>query len=581
MAGFTRVWMGTILGLLLACGDDTSDFPTGAAGPPGGDAADGGAGDNFGRGGGSTAADASTSLPPEVEVELPFETPQAGRTSVYVPNPATHRVAIVNASSFVIETVASGLGPTYAATVPGEDVAVVLNVGSGDASILRTVNDRTSVVRLPIGHDQNAIAIAPDGAHAVVYFEARSTASGARSFQDISVLSLAAGKESVQGVSVGFRPQGVQFSRDGEQAFVVTEDGVSVIDLNATDKGPVIARLVPLGDTLFGAASLDVLVVADGSYALARREGDSSLRLIDLTSGAIQPLSLASLQAAPAPLPDAGTDAGVDAQVADAQIADAAIDPGRPLPAGPLELTDLDLSPDGTFALLVVRNASALLRIPIPAGFTNPALIDVQVIPDALVGSVVVSASGGVAALYTTAAPVEALVLVDLKQGTVPRTVKLRKTVRAVALSESGSHAFVLHNKSQAPFGADAEQMRIAGSDGYSLVDVARGFPKLQLTSAAIRERDLFVTPDASRVFALLRNDAQNVRDVHMADLTSFQVKVFALAKPPSSIGLVPDANRVFIGQESSGGMVTFLDSVSGEVVHAVSGFELSGRVRQ
>ena len=45
---------------------------------------------------------------------------------------------------------------------------VVLNVGSGDASILRTSADHTTVVRLPVGHDQNTIAIAPDGKHAVV-----------------------------------------------------------------------------------------------------------------------------------------------------------------------------------------------------------------------------------------------------------------------------------------------------------------------------------------------------------------------------------------------------------------------------
>ena len=46
-------------------------------------------------------------------------------------------------------------------------------------------------------------------------------------------------------------------------------------------------------------------------------------------------------------------------------------------------------------------------------------------------------------------------------------------------------------------------------------------------------------------------------------------------------LGFVPDARKVFIGQESEGGMITFLDVESGEVARAVSGFELSGRVRQ
>ena len=579
MRRFARLWVGAALGFALAaCGaQDASDSP----GLGGEGFADAGLADSPGGSGGGFASGDAGALAPEQEVEVAFEAPQAGRTSVYVPNPTTHRVAVVNASTFAVETIASGLSPTFAATVPGEDVAVVLNLGSGDASILRTSGDHTTVLRLPVGHDQNAIAIAPDGKHAVVYFEARAGTSTARGFQDVTVLSLTAGQESAQGVSVGFRPRSVQFSRDGEQAFVVTEDGVSIIDLTASDKGPVIARLVPLGDTLVGAASLDVRVIADGSHAVARREGDSSLRLVDLTSGTIQTLSLASLQAAAPQLPEGGIgDAGTDASE-DAALVDAAVEPSRPLPAGSLELTDLDLSPDGTFALLVVRNAGALLRIPVPAGFSDPSLIDVQVIPNVLVGSVVVSKSGEIAALYTTAAPVEALVLVDLKSGTAPRIVKLRKTVRGVALSDSGSHAFVLHGKSLAQSGSDAERVRIAASEGYSLVDVARGFPKLQLTPAAVRERDVFVTPDASRVFALLRSDKDGVRSVHMADLASFQISILPLAKPPSSIGLVPGAMRVFIGHESSGGMVTFLDSVSGEVVHAVSGFELSGRVRQ
>lgn len=581
MGSFTPRWSAALLGLLLASCDSVAEKGAGFAGSDPGGATDAGGAFPGNLGGGAQVGDGG--LAPELELEVAFEAPQAGRSVVFVPNPATHRVAVVNARTFAIETVASGLAPTYAATVPGEDVAVVLNVGSGDASILRTVDGRTSVTRVPVGHDQNAIAIAPDGAHAIVYFEARSGSSAARSFQDVSVLALGAGREGARSVSVGFRPRAVQFSRDGSQAFVITEDGVSIIDLRASDEAPVIARLVPLGDTLAGATSLDVRVIADGDYAIARREGDSSLRMVDLTSGAIQTLSLASLQALPVAQPDAGVgdaavlDSGVDA----AADADAGFDPTRPLPAGALDLTDLDLSPDGTYALAVIRNAGALLRIPIPAGFADPSSIEVLLIPEVLVGSVVVSKSGEIAALYTTAAQVEALVLVDLKSGSAPRTVRLRKTVRAVALSDNGAHALVLHGRSQVLPGADAEQARIAGSDGYSLVDVARGFPKLQLTPAAVRERDVLVTPDETRVFALLRSDKDNVRAVHMADLTSFHITTVQLAKPPSSLGLVPDAQRVFVGQESSGGMVTFLDSKSGDVVHAVSGFELSGRVRQ
>lgn len=577
----------------IAGGSDPSDEGAGGFGGPGG-----AVGAGIGGVGGGT-----TGLPPEQEVDLPFDAPQAGRSAVYVPNPGTHRVAVVDANTFSLETLSAGLSPTYAATVPGQDLAVVLNVGSADAAILRTRRGKTSVTRLPVGHDQNAIAISPDGLHAVVYFDARAAPAArgsAQSFQDVSVLSLTEGEEAARGVSVGFRPRGVQFSADGASAFVVTEDGISIIDLAATDEGPAIAKLIPVGDKVGQAVSLDVQIVAGGAFAIARRDGESAARLVDLESGAIETLRLDALQppvSDPAPVGDAGLDgstidAGVDgiaeAGVSDAgPVGDAGLDGGAgdagsgfPLPAGPLELTDLDVVPDGSFALAVVRNAGALLRIPIPDGFRDPSKVEVRRIDDVLIGSVVISRGGSIAALYTTAQPTEALVLLDLTSG-VTRSVRLRKSVRAVALSEGGERAFVLHAPGSPPGVTDAEELRIDASEGYSLVDTTSGFAKLQLTGAAVRERDLLVTPDASRVFVLLRNDGQSVRTAHMADLGSFQVKLITLAKPPTSLGFVPDAARVFIGQESEGGMITFLDVETGEVARAVAGFELSGSVRQ
>jgi hypothetical protein len=584
---------------LPGCSDDDEGIGADGFGPigPGGTAGageeNGGAGPGALAGGGigGGGAGGTTGLPPEREVDLPFDAPQAGRSAVYVPNPGTHRVAVVDANTFSIETLSAGLSPTYAATVPGQDLAVVLNVGSADAAVLRTLRGKTSVTRLPVGHDQNAIAISPDGLHAIIYFDARAAPAAkgsAQSFQDVSVLALVEGKETARGVSVGFRPRAVQFSADGARAFVVTEDGISIIDLAATDEGPTIAKLIPVGDKLGQPVSLDVQIVAGGAFAIARRDGESAARLVDLESGAIETLRLDALQP---PVSDAGIDGGTGDAGADAGTEAGAPDAGPDggagdagsgfaLPAGALELTDLDVVPDGSFALAVVRNAGALLRIPIPDGFRDPSKVEVRRIEDMLIGSVVISRRGSIAALYTTAQPTEALVLLDLTSGAT-RSVRLRKSVRAVALSEGGERAFVLHAPGSPPGVSDAEELRIDASEGYSLVDTTSGFAKLQLTAAAVRERDLLVTPDASRVFVLLRNDQQSVRIAHMADLGSFQVKLITLAKPPSSLGFVPDAARVFIGQQSEGGMITFLDIESGDVARAVSGFELSGRVRQ
>jgi len=527
----------------------------------GGNTGNQGAGDGSGNGG----------LPPEKEETLSFELPQAGATSVYVPNGATNRVAIVNATTFAIETVRVGQTPTYTATVPGKDVALVLNVGTRDASLLRTIDGSTRVRSLPVGHDANAIAIAPDARHAVIYFDARNPDQAAQSFQDVTVVDLASvGKESARGVSVGFRPRGVAFSADGDQAFVITEDGISVIDLDAADDGPGIAKLISVGDSTTDPVSSDVTITPDGRYALARPADGTLVRLIDLKKGDLTTLDLTVLQAQPEEPADGGAPDAGDA------------DPSAPLDAGELAITDLDIAPDGTFAIAVARSHNALIRIPIPAGFTTPSKLAVTEIPGQVVGSITIANSGDLALAYTTAAPIEGLTIVNLAGDAALRSVRLRKSVRAVAMSSDGTRALVLHTKdagSTEDPGID-EEVRIDRSEGYSLIDTDTGFAKLQLTSSRVNERDLVVTEDATRMFALLRDDAAGVSAFQMADLESFQIATTELVAPPSSIGFV-GTSSVFIGQELSGGMITFVNTESGAVEKAVTGFELTSRIRQ
>jgi DNA-binding beta-propeller fold protein YncE len=508
-------------------------------------------------------------LDPEVEQLLTFETPQAGKSSVYVPNPSTNRVAVVNAGTFNIENLPVGTNPKYAATVPGQDVALVLNTGTRDAALLRTSDSgQTSVIKLDIGHDANAIAIAPDGKRAVVYLNTSGASVGAQSFQDLSIVDLTAGAEKASRISVGFRPRGVQFSSDGARAFVITEDGISILDFAEQARGPTIAPLVSVGDTLGNAQSIDVQVTPDGAFALARREGESTLRLINLADGTIEKLSLAQLPTSP--VGDGGVvsavGGGLDAGVADGGVATAP------------ELTDLDISPDGTFAIAVLRDRGALVRIPLPQGFRDPSTLRVRLISDQLIGSVTLSKSGTRAIAYTTALPVEGVVMVDLTSDAAPRSIRLRKAVRAIALSDDGTRALVLHSVVGSAAANADEDTRIDASEGYSLVDTDSGFAKLQLTPVRVATSGLLLTPDGSRVFTLLNSPI--VKTVEMADLKSFQVTSVELSTPPTSIGFVPGLSRVFVGQGGEGG-ISFLDAVSGAKIRSVSGFEIASRIRQ
>jgi len=87
------------------------------------------------------------------------------------------------------------------------------------------------------------------------------------------------------------------------------------------------------------------------------------------------------------------------------------------------------------------------------------------------------------------------------------------------------------------------------------------------------------VTPDGGHIFSLLRNGAGGA--VLSTDLGTLRTEQINLARTPSSIGILPAVARVFVGQESEGGMITFLDQNAGSIERTLSGFELASKVRQ
>jgi DNA-binding beta-propeller fold protein YncE len=470
-------------------------------------------------------------LPPEMEERRSFEAPQAGARYVYVANPRRDTVAVIDSTTLAIRLAPTGDAPTYLATVPGKDVAIVLNVGSRDATILRTEAGMTRTSTVPVVPGANALAVAPDGVHVVAWYDSHATGGGAGltgSFQDVSVLTLGVDDRSLA-FSVGFRPSEVSFSSDGSAAFVVTDDGVSILrfaDLTA----PAVAPLVRVDD---GAG--DVSVTPDGRFALARREGASAIQVVDLSSRASTTVELGS------------------------------------------PVTDLDLSPAADFAVAVLRDAHTVVRIPLPAGFTDPSVRRATIIEGEAVGSATITPDGKTAVLYTTAAPVDRLVLLDLDTQAV-RPVRLRKGVRAVAVAPDSKTVLVVHTKdpgSPAAAGLTADQV-IARSYGYTVVDLPTAFAKLQLTPAPVGE--LAVTPDATRAFLLLRDDGASIRLAQRIQLASFIVDDFPLGSPPLSLAALVDSKRVFVSQEHPEGRISFIQWETG-AIESVTGFELNGRI--
>ncbi len=537
-------------------------------------------------------------LEAEEEVSLSFDLPAAGQRYVYAANPASDSVSVIDSQTLAIQSVQAGNGPTYVRTMPDADAALVLNVESEDATLIRTEGGVSTTTELPVVAGSNAIAIAPGGHHAVVFFDARLRSSGpAGSFQDISVVF--ADEEVSVPMTVGFRPSAVHFDSTGERGYVITEDGVSVLDFaDVLKRGPHIAPTYGLGAE-GEATTLDISVSPDGSYALSRLPEDAVLRLLDLEAAEGEPLTLdlrdifakadaeaaarlaeeaqgdnASVLDGGASAPDGGAAMGAESEP------EVAEPPTNVAPPPFTDVTDVDMAPDGSYALAVVRDRRTVLYVPLPEAFTDPE----QVVPIAvgaeIVGSVSIAKDGRYALLYTTAASdVERVTILNVEERML-RHVQLPKAVRAAAIAPDGRSALLMHQKLPGDpnaAGLTGDQL-IDFSYGFSVLELGSGFYKLQLTPT---EPGMFtVVPDSSYLFLLLNAGTGGPFEVQRVGLESFLVDSISLGSRPISLGVVPGANKVFVSQDHPDGRITFVDWTTAET-ESVTGFELNGRIRE
>jgi YVTN family beta-propeller protein len=487
-----------------------------------------------------------------------FELPHAGDRYVYAANPDNDNVAVIDSETLAIQTVEAGDGPTFLQTLGKKDAAIVLNTGSDDATIIRTAGGKSTTTTVDVQAGSNAIAVSSDGLRAVVYYDATLRNSGPPgSFQDISVLDLTEGKERSIGMTVGFRPSDVVFAADGKRAMVVTEGGVSILSFADIEKrGAHIADTVSLGNEA-DARALDVSVTPDGRYALARREGDSQLRLADLETRELLALDLKTFIAPALVAGDGGAPPPMDAPI-----------------------TDLDLAPKGDFALAVVRGQSTVLNVPIPGAFDGSQTVTAISLGDELVGSVTLSDDNKTALLYTTVvADNERLTILELETKK-SRSISLPKAVAKVTISPDGTTALVVHQK----VAGDPNQpgidpdLLIDRSFGYSLVQLDTGFSKLQLTASPLGPS--IILPDGSLLFALFNAPGLGISEVHRIELGSFLVDPITLGSAPISVGAVPRSKKVFVGQQHPDGRITFIDWNTQET-ESVTGFELNSKIRE
>lgn len=478
--------------------------------------------------------------PPEEEIEADFRVPQASGRYIYIANAAEDYVVVLDSMTLGLEVVTVGKKPTAMATEGLSNAAMVINSGSLNISLIETLPSVGSVVRnFPAVDGLNSLRVSPAGVGALAFHdfdlpleEGADPVQG----QDVVVVILEEGRETSLHRTCGYMPREAEYDRTGRRGFLVTKEGISIVDLDtvADDESPLPIILyddhIPME---MHELEKDVDISPDGSFAVVRVEESpesfsTSVWVIDLGTRTSQEIVL---------------------------------------PAVPY---DLDLAPDGTFAVAVLPTLNQMALIPLPVDEGDP--FTTRDVTDMYAGQSQISADGNLVALFSNQSGEERVGVADLGAGTFD-VIGLHKTVSTVAFTPDAGTLVVIHGKEEgpAPDPTDYEQV-VDHSFGYSLVGLADGTVKQQLTKA--NPEPFIIHPDGSTIYLLQRDDALDVREVEVIDVESFIVSTIGLGSPPVSIGYVPESNKIFVSQEHASGRITFIDAEGN--VQTVTGFELN-----
>lgn len=482
---------------------------------------------------------------PEPEDELKtMSRPVIGNRYVFVLNILARTVVAIESGTLKIKSFKVGEDPRFVTTIPGRDVALVLCAGSDEMVMLDMEQDRNYSWDLATRNyaGYNDIVISDDGMFATLFFNHLKMEDGDRlgALQEVAIMDLSRSasytetKQPFTVRSVGLNPIGVFYTSDSATAYIITDYGLTAIDLTLATY-PVVPN-ISLEEGGGDSLNREVLITPSGDYALVRRIESSEVNLVDLSTGQRKSLTLE----------------------------------GAP--------TDMDLSPDGRTLYVVLREQGKLGLAPLPGGFEDPAQ-NLWLDLTRGEGQVVVSPDGRLLLAFTNVELREELTIIDLSDNR--QTVRyLSKSVRDVVLSPTGSRALVLHTKLPgSPESAVDIHQRIDRSYGYSVVNLANEAVVLTLSDA--QQEQWVFTPDESKLY-LMVTDETRVKQVHIVDLSdpfSAFVGVVNLGSLPSDIGIMPGAGRTFVSQAHTEGRITFFDWNDDDMI-TVTGFELNSNIQ-
>ena len=539
-----RAHLGWLLWLLLstnACSNSSADANSYSSGGPAA-AGSSNPGSNAGIGatspGESNLSDAGAPLPPEKELDQTFRAPVATGKLLWSANPDSGRVALIDAETLAVRMTNAGFGPTYLAAVPsakGTDSAIVINVGSNDATWFVATSKDISTTTIPTHEGANSWAVSSDGRLAIAWTNVAEIQGGAsdpvNGYSELTVIDLSATPPVSTRLSVGFRPSQVVFDAKGKHAYAVVDEGISVLDLTGD---PQLSALINVSSGTAAAHARDVNIAPDGSFAAVRVDGSADIEIITLPVESHRTVTLES------------------------------------------SVTDLDLSADGKTATAVLGNEvpPKVVSFAVPNPSVPPQL-ESATVDGELVRSVTLAPDANVAVLYANAVPSSHVTLLDTAAGTGHfglRTVDVQGAVQSVYVSPDSKTAITLQTP---PMGSKKVGL-------FSIVPTESvRSPKIVGTDAL--PTDVAFSDAASgKALVTVHDTVSAVHGVYVIGLANLEQNFIALSSDPlpGATGIVPDAKRGFVAQKHPEGRITFIDLDTG-TAQTLTGFEIAARVVQ
>lgn len=470
---------------------------------------------------------------PETEERFDYRIPVSSGKYVFIADKLNDKVIAVDSATLEIFTTEVGANPTHVVPLNDDGHVAVISLNSDEVTVIRMADDGTAQVsEMDIRPDTNALAVSHKGRYVIAFWDDLFAADSAMAStdQEISIIDTLVGAEMVYNVTVGIHPTQVLFNSTDTAAYVITENGIDIIELDALD-----ASYFPKNVSLFDFTTIrpdetETVIDPSGTYAIGRREDAEAAYVVKLDGS--EPVRTYDL-------------------------------PGIP--------TDVDLAIDGSFGMFTIRSAHqvAVFNLPFPQDTTVSPFTFVD-LGEQYCGAATLSDDGKYAALYTSVdndnetANRKVLTMLQI-EGTdfQVRSTLLARNIKNILPSPSSDSLVVMHEVF-----TGSNNSGLNEPYAYSLVKLPDLQSKFQ--QLPVDPIQLLTTEDGAFAYFLL-----STKEIEIINLETFIVDSMALGSTPQAVGYASLTDKVFISQQHPSGRMTFMD-VAGDNVKTITGYTLN-----